>query len=364
MTLSTRLYLIPVLSKALQIIEFLQTDSRPQSLDSIHAHTQFSRSTVYRILKTLSHHGYVVQGEDGHYRVELRPRKLRFGFANMSDQHPVARVVESSLRMAAASAGIDLVVLNNMYDGGRAVANAEEFVRQRVQLVIEFQVDEKVAPVVADKIWHAGIPLIALGVPHPHAVFYGVDGFRAGWEAGKSLAEYAKSAWDGTVSWVLGLTVSKAGSQVQSRITGAFAGIKSKLPKIGEENFLILDDDGRRERSHRLVRDFLRRHPKEQGVLIASVSDTSALGAVGAIRELRRVKDVAVVGQDGIEEAIGEIRKRGIPLIGTVAHHFDKCGPDLIRLSLALFNGESVPPYNYFQNDLVTHKKPSRRLRR
>jgi hypothetical protein len=36
--------------------------------------------------------------------------------------------------------------------------NADEFVRNRVDLVIEFQIDQHVAPVIADKIDTAGIP--------------------------------------------------------------------------------------------------------------------------------------------------------------------------------------------------------------
>jgi ribose transport system substrate-binding protein len=349
-----RIYLIPVLSKALQILELLRSANQPQSVDSIQQETQFARSTVYRILKTLAHYGYVSHTPDGQYRIELRPRILRIGYANLSAVHPIAKIAEASLRLAASAAGIDLLVLNNQYDAAQTIANAEEFIRERVQLVIEFQVDEKIAPLIADKFSRAEIPLIAVGMPHPHAVFVGINDFRCGFDAGQCLGRHALAAWDGEVDWVLGMTLGKAGPVVQSRITGAFEGVRSKVRKIGDENFITLDDDGRPEESYKLVSQFLRRHSKDRRILVASVSDTSALGAVRAVRELKRMKDVAIVGQDCIPEALEEMSSPGSPMIGSVAHHTDKGGPEIIRIALAILNGESVPPYIYLPHDLVT----------
>ena len=57
-----RLYLIPVLTKALDILELLQTENQPMVLETIHKRTKISKTTVYRILKTLVHRGYVGAG--------------------------------------------------------------------------------------------------------------------------------------------------------------------------------------------------------------------------------------------------------------------------------------------------------------
>jgi len=53
--------------------------------------------------------------------------------------------------------------------------------------VIEFQVEQEVAPMIGDKIAGAGIPLIAIDIPHPHATYFGVDNYRVGIEAGEAL---------------------------------------------------------------------------------------------------------------------------------------------------------------------------------
>ena len=55
-----RLYLIPVLSKALDILELLQAENQPLTLEAIHRQTRISKTTVYRVLKTFVHRGYLV----------------------------------------------------------------------------------------------------------------------------------------------------------------------------------------------------------------------------------------------------------------------------------------------------------------
>jgi ribose transport system substrate-binding protein len=231
--------------------------------------------------------------------------------------------------------------------------NADEFVRKRVDLVIEFQIDQRIAPVLAHKVDNAGLPLIAVDIPHPHSTFFGVDNYLVGFEAGEYLAQHAKQSWSGKVGWVLGLDIEEAGPLVQSRITGAFEGVRSILPGLDDSNFVRMDGRGLREKSHQLVLDFLRRNPHDRGILIAAATDTSALGAVQAVQELKMEKHVAIVGQDCIPEALDEMRTFGSPLIGSVSHEAQSYGPRLIQLGLAILAGQRVSPYNYVEHRLI-----------
>lgn len=349
-----RLYLVPLLSKALDILELLQREDRPMSLEAIYQRTHISKTTVYRVLKTFVHRGYVAQSQDGQYRLISRPRKVRFGFGKQSGDMPFSEAVTASLQDAAAQAGVDLTILDNCYDAETAVKAAEEFVKNRVDLVIEFQIDQKVAPIIADKIATAGIPLIAIDIPHPHATYFGVDNFRVGMVAGQSLAEHAVANWGGKVNWVLGLDIEDAGPLVQSRITGAFEGIRAQLPDLPVESFVRMDCRGIREKSARLVTDFLNRHPKDRHILVAGATDTSALGALEAARSLKREKHVAIVGQDCIPEVLEEMRRPGSPWVASVSHEAASYGPMLIQLGLSLLQGQTVAPYNFVEHKLVT----------
>jgi ribose transport system substrate-binding protein len=351
-----RLYLIPVLSKALDILELLQAANQPMTLEAIHRQTRISKTTVYRVLKTFVHRGYLSQGADGLYRQVTRPKKMRFGFAGQSADMPFSEEVTESLMDAAASVGVDLMVLDNHYDAATALKNAEEFIRSKVDLVIEFQVEQEVAPMIGDKIAAAKIPFIAIDIPHPHATYFGVDNYRVGVEAGETLAAYATANWGGRVDWVIGLDLAEAGQLVQSRITGAFEGIRSGVSDLPVESFVRIDGRGMREKSKKLIADFLERHPKDKHILIAAATDSSALGAVDAVRENKRDRHVAIVGQDCIAEAIAEMKKARSPLVGSVSHEASSYGPNLMHLGLSLLRGQTVAPYNYVAHKMITRE--------
>jgi len=349
-----RLYLIPILSKALDILELLEAEKRPITLEAIYQRSHISKTSVYRILKTFVHRGYVAQSQDGSYRLVSRPKKMRFGFAGQSAEMPFSEAVTSSLRSAAAASGVELMVRDNRYDADTAVKNAREFVKEGVDLVIEFQIEEHVAPSIAHIISRAGIPLIAIDIPHPHASYFGVDNFQVGFEAGEILAQHAISKWRRKVDWVLGLDVAEAGAFVQSRITGAFEGVRSLLPEIPQESFVRLDGRGMRETSARIVGDFFKRHARTDRILIAAATDTSALGALQATMDAQREKNLAIVGQDCIPEVLEELKKPYSPIIGSISHEAHTYGPRLIQLGVAILRGHTVPPYNYVQHRVMT----------
>jgi ribose transport system substrate-binding protein len=349
-----RLYLIPILSKALDVLELLENSQAPVALEDVYQKTKISRTSVYRILKTLAHRGYVAQAQNGLYRLVSRPRRLRFGFAAHSAEMPFSVTVAQSITAAAAASGVELLTLDNRSDPDVAIRNAEEFVARRVDLVLEFQVEEHVAPRVAHIFKKADIPLVAIDVPHPNATYFGVDNFEAGFEAGSLLAQHALRKWKGKADWILGVGFSEAGSFVQSRITGAFDGIRGRLADIPADRFIQLDGHGMRQPSQLAISDFLRGQRKGQRILVAAATDLSALGVLDAARQAGREQDFAIAGQDCIPEAIGEMRTGKSALIGSISHEAETYGPRLIQLGIALLRGYTVPPYNYVRHKAVT----------
>jgi ribose transport system substrate-binding protein len=350
-----RLYLIPILSKALDVIELLEQDHAPVSLEDVYQKTKISKTSVYRILKTLVHRGYVAQAQNGLYRLVSRPRRLRFGFAAQSAEMPFSIEVANSITAAAAASGVELLTLDNRYDPDIAIKNAQEFVEKRVDLVLEFQVEEQAAPRVAHIFKKAEIPLVAIDVPHPNATYFGVDNFEVGFEAGTLLAQYALRKWKGEVDWVLGVGFSEAGSFVQSRIAGAFDSIRERIKDIPADRFVQIEGRGMRQPSALALADFLSRHDvKGERILVAAATDSSALGALDAARQAGRESDLAIVGQDCIPEAIEEMRLGTSALIGSISHETESYGPRLIQLGIALLRGYTVPPYNYVRHRAVT----------
>ena len=349
-----RLYLIPILSKALDVIELLEQNNAPVSLEDVYQKTRISKTSVYRILKTLVHRGYVAQAQNGQYRLVSRPRRLRFGFAVQSAEMPFSVALAQSVTAAAAASGVELLVLDNHFDPDVAVQNAVEFVARRVDLVLEFQVEEAAAPRVANIFKKADIPLVAIDVPHPNATYFGVDNLECGFEAGTMLAQHALRKWRGKTDVILGVGFAEAGSFVQSRITGAFEGIRERIPGIPADSFVQLEGRGMREHSRHAVAGFLNGRRKGEHILVVAATDSSALGVLDAARETGREADFAIVGQDCIPEALDEMRSGKSALIGSISHEVETYGPRLIQLGISLLRGYTVPPYNYVRHKAVT----------
>jgi ribose transport system substrate-binding protein len=349
-----RLYLIPILSKALDVLELLEQNHAPVTLEDVYQKTKISKTSVYRILKTLVHRGYVAQAQNGQYRLVSRPRRLRFGFAAQSAEMPFSVAVAHSVTQAAAAAGVELLTLDNRYDPDVAIQNAEEFVAKRVDLVLEFQVEERVAPRVAHIFKKADIPLVAIDVPHPNATYFGVDNFDVGYEAGSLLAQHALRKWKGKVDRVVGVGFAEAGTYVEARITGAFDAMRERLPDLPADRYLRLEGRGMRLPSQQAMADFLRGQRKGQHTLVAAATDSSALGVLDAIRAADREPDFAVAGQDCIPEVLEEMRLGKSAVIGSISHEAETYGPRLIQLGIALLRGYTVPPYNYVRHRVVT----------
>src|ERR1700691_6319918 len=108
----------------MDILELLEAEKTALSLEDIFQRVHISKTSVYRILKTFVHRGYLVQSQDGHYRAAARPKKIRFGFASQSAAMPFSEAVTASLRSAATSLGIELIILDNKYDAEIALRNA------------------------------------------------------------------------------------------------------------------------------------------------------------------------------------------------------------------------------------------------
>src|SRR5690606_3686519 len=109
--------------------------------------------------------------------------------------------------------------------------NADTFIKERCDLVIEFQTDEAIAPVISQKLQSARIPLIAIEIPHPGATYFGANNHEAGLIGGRALGRWAKRYWDGQVDQILLLELPKAGTVPGTRLTGMLAGIREVLPQ-------------------------------------------------------------------------------------------------------------------------------------
>ncbi len=283
----------------------------------------------------------------------LKQRLCRLGYAAQGTDYQFSREVTSSLERAAQAEGIELISLDNRYNAKIAQRNADLLVREKVDLAIEFQTDETVAPIVAAKYREAGIPMIAIDIPHPGATYYGANNYEAGLIGGRYLGRWVKEHWHSELDEIILLELPRAGNLPQMRLTGMLVGINLVLPTAKNCRVTHLNGDGDLGASFEVVRKYLR-GSRSRRLVVGAINDVSGIGALRAFEEAGRADTCAVIGQNASPEGRAELREPNTRLVGSVAFFPERYGPDLIKVSLDILNKRPVPPAVFVEHKLVT----------
>jgi ribose transport system substrate-binding protein len=343
--------------RACEIVKAFRHAGEELRLADVTERTALRRTTAFRLLQSLVRGGLLERTARGVYRCPFPPapaRRYRLGFAAQTDSE-FSRGVTESLQRAAAKERVDLITVNNRYSPKEALRNADLLVHERVDLVLEFQTYERVAPVIASKFLEAQIPVIAIEIPHPGAIYFGANNYQAGLIAGRALGRWAKDNWQGNAEQVMLLELPIAGPLPGLRLTGVQDGLRTELPKMGGIAAVHLDGKGDFDQILSVVRRWLRRSPRRR-TLVGTVNDMCALAALRAFEEAGAGNLCAVVGQNAVLEARNELRRPGTRLVGTVAYFPERYGDELLPLALSLLEGKPVPPATFVKHQFLTPK--------
>jgi ribose transport system substrate-binding protein len=351
-------YLVKAVVHSSKLLTAFQASGEALSLKDVAARCGLPKTMVFRLLYTLEKCGLVEKVGANLYQSCVRPLKhrlYRLGYAAQGTDYQFSKEVSRSLQRAAAAEGIELICFDNRYNAKVAQKNADLLVREKVDLAIEFQTDDDVAPIVAAKYREANIPMIAIDIPHPGATYYGANNYEAGLIGGRYLGRWAKENWDSIVDEVILVELVRAGNLPRMRLTGTLVGINLALPKAKNFRVTYLDGDGSFGTSLEAVRRHLHSSSSRR-VLVGAVNDPSALGALRAFQESGRAECCAVMGQNASPEGRTELRVPKTRLVGSVAYFPERYGKDIIKLSLDILNHRQVAPALFVEHKLVTPK--------
>lgn len=349
-------YLVKSVVHSSQLLRAFRASGEALPLKEVAKRSGLPKSMVFRLLYTLEKCGMVEKIGENLYRSCLRPfrqRLYRFGYAAQGTEYAFSKEVSASLQRAAAAEGIELIAFDNQYNPKIAQKNADLLVREKVDLVIEFQTDENVAAIVAAKYRAADIPLIAIEIPHPGATYYGANNYEAGLIGGRHLGRWVKRRWESEADEILLLELNRAGSLPRMRLTGMLVGMREILPNLGQARVTHLDGDGRFGESLEVVRKHLRVSTSRR-MIVGAINDTSALGALRAFQEAGRSDGCVVMGQNASPEGRAELRERNTRFVGSVAYFPERYGEDLIRVGLEILSRRPVPPAVFVKHQLIT----------
>ena len=351
-------YFVRSVAHAADILKSFSSPEEVLQLRDVISRTSHSKGIAFRLLYTLERTGLIEKVGANRYRSTLhqaKRRKYKIGYAAQGTEYQFSAQVTASLkREADRLQTIELLVLDNRYSPKTALRNADLFIKEQCDLVIEFQTDETVAPIISARYREAKIPLIAVEIPHPGGVYFGANNYEAGLIGGRALGRWARENWGGEVDEILMLELLRAGSVPRARLIGTVMGIREALPNVEECPVTYLDGNGRFEESLKATRKHLRHAPACR-TLISGINDASALGALRAYEEAGRDDRCAVMGQNASPEAREELR-RSTRFIGSVAYFPERYGERILKLASDMLAHKATPPAVFVSHRLINTK--------
>ena len=280
-------------------------------------------------------------------------RKWRIGFANLSEGQDFTVAVRQSIEKAAnALSNIELLLANNDTDPETAMDNAKRMIEGKVDLVIEYQQDERTNYVLMDTFRSAGVRVIAIDIPMPGAVYFGADNFRAGRIAGEAAVKWVREKWNGRLDKIVCLEQSESGTIPAARVHGALVTLRSVFD-LRDADILHFDTRGGLDESRACATQALRNIPWGRNVLFVGINANSAIGALEAAEVLGRHPCTAVVSQNVSRRIRRELRARNPMLIGGVDYFPHIYGERVMQTALNLLQGQSVAPATYTEHLLI-----------
>jgi ribose transport system substrate-binding protein len=353
---TTNRYLVKSLVHAARVLEAFEAPGDVLRLRDVVKRTGYTKGLCFRLLYSLHQCGFLDKVGEHHYRLASdvrRRRRYRLGYAAQGQQGSFDREVRQSLERAAEREQVELIVVDNRYQPRIALRNADHLIRERVDLAIEFQSDEVIAPAIASKFLEADIPLIAIDIPHPGATYFGANNYRAGLMAGHFLGRWAKKHWSGEIDEILLIELQRAGTLPQARIRGILTGVADVMRIPEACRTVSLDGDGQFQTALERVRKHLR-ESKAKRIAVGAANDPSAMGALRAFEEAGRAAECAVVGQNAEPEARAEMREARTRLVASVGFFPEKYGDGLIRLALDILARRAVAPAVFTNHQIIT----------
>jgi ribose transport system substrate-binding protein len=277
------------------------------------------------------------------------------GFANLTEDIVFTQLVREGIEAAAAEAGnVEIVLADNRLDGATALANADNFIAQGVDGVIEFQTDEAFGNVIMSRFRRENIPVIAIDIPMPGATFFGADNYNAGRLAGEALAQWVNDNWDGEVDAILILELPQSGPIPAARMQGMEEGLQENIPNaVPEEMIFRLDSKNTQEEAFQVVSDTLPTIPDADKIVAVTINDGTALGVIAAAEAAGRSDQIMVVGQGADPSGQEAMLAENSLYLGATGYFPELYGFQIVPAIIDLLECRAVPPAIYVNHVFI-----------
>lgn len=251
----------------------------------------------------------------------------------------------------------DLYYADNQYDATIGLKNADIMLAKSPDVLINFQFDSKVNSIIATKFEQAGIPIIAVDVPTPNAPFMGVNNFKVAYLAGEEAIKYVEDMGGiDMIDNIVLMQMPSGGEVVMLRSEGFYQAFADKYGVDIIDPITIRADGGagEAEQASKAMTDVLATIPDAEYVVLTSINAQTMSGVLAAIQTAGRWDaEKWIVITQGADVTANQQVVDGL-VKASIAYFPERYGEYLVPASVALMNGQLVPPFMYVENVVIS----------
>ena len=259
---------------------------------------------------------------------------VKVGFAISSFQNDFFVTLADGAKEGATAAGLDLVVADAGGDAAKQASQVEDFITQKVAVILLNPVDSDAIVPSVEKANAANIPVITVdrgasgGAVASHIASDNIAG-------GKLAGEYLFTVMGGAGKMIEleGIAGASAARDRGAGFQQALDGAAGKIERVAKQTANFKRDEGLT-----VAQNLLQAQPDATGIF--AHNDDMALGAVEAVAAAGMTKTTFIVGFDAAPDALAAI-KAG-KMAGTIAQQPALMGELALETAAKVAKGETV----------------------
>ncbi|WP_165494881.1 sugar ABC transporter substrate-binding protein [Actinomadura roseirufa] len=283
-------------------------------------------------------------------------KRVTFAAPNMTTQIFAGQA--RNFAKAGKQIGVDVQVYDNSGDAATAITNANLMVSRKPDLLVEFAPIADATSRISAIFKRSGIPCVAVNVRIDGCGFFNFDQkYLAEAQAQVIAQKMTAKGWNGGNTTILLEQASKLGPSVNIAVTWFYQQLVAKVPgftKVRSEEItpstttiagregLQADGGVDIDRGFTATAQALQTIPADRNVVVYTVNDDTAIGALRAVKAARREGKAMIAGYGATQPAIDAMRTRG-PWVSSAKGFWEDWGEFILAMGTAILQGKKVP---------------------